>query len=428
MNKKIYLLFGIFFIIVSVFLISNTIKIFQTEKDSKILGNIKENKFFLSKTIYFSDYYSDGVCDPATHNVVDNFCDVDCLQTNGVCDPDCKSYDPDCPSKNNYLCEPERGENCENTKDCTCKDYQECRVECDIKGITESGCINKTLLYKNEEKCNYSCQCLSNNCIFGYCCEKGEYFNQEKGKCISFLGDGICNSTPPFFENCTFSPNDCNCNALDLGECCVNCNGKLENGCCPKNQVNCSGNCKEITKKQKEGEKCECDAECEQDLRCSKDNTSPSEMACCPKDKEWDSKTKTCIQKTCSYPCMPNCIPPKKWDWRNVDGKNYLTPVKNQAYCGSCWAFATVGALEGTYNIENNCPGCNTDLSEQQLVSCTGGDCNGYWPNLALKDIKSLGIGGVVEESCMNYQSGSCGTRPCSSSCSCNNRCAKPCT
>ncbi|MEM2121942.1 MAG: C1 family peptidase, partial [Candidatus Woesearchaeota archaeon] len=42
--------------------------------------------------------------------------------------------------------------------------------------------------------------------------------------------------------------------------------------------------------------------------------------------------------------------------------------------------------------------------------------------------IKSLGIGGVVEESCMNYQSGYCGTRPCSSSCSCNNRCAKPCT
>jgi C1A family cysteine protease len=40
---------------------------------------------------------------------------------------------------------------------------------------------------------------------------------------------------------------------------------------------------------------------------------------------------------------------PQHWDWRDVNG---TTPVKNQAKCGSCWTFSTVGTLEAHYQIK----------------------------------------------------------------------------
>jgi C1A family cysteine protease len=49
------------------------------------------------------------------------------------------------------------------------------------------------------------------------------------------------------------------------------------------------------------------------------------------------------------------------------DGK--VGPVKDQGYCGSCWAFAATTQLEGAIAIANN----QTPVrqSEQQLVDCT---------------------------------------------------------
>lgn len=66
---------------------------------------------------------------------------------------------------------------------------------------------------------------------------------------------------------------------------------------------------------------------------------------------------------------------PSRWDWRELGG---VTAVKNQANCGSCWAFGTVGAVESTIKLTE---GDSVDISEQWLLSCnkSGYSCDGGW-------------------------------------------------
>jgi len=103
---------------------------------------------------------------------------------------------------------------------------------------------------------------------------------------------------------------------------------------------------------------------------------------------------------------------PEKFDWRYNDG-NWMTPVKDQANCGSCWDFGAVGQVEAWWKIFNNRPDTLLDLSEQFILSCSGaGTCNGGNPILALQFIKDFGI---PKESCFRYRAQDL---PCDQACS----------
>ncbi|MCK5040537.1 MAG: right-handed parallel beta-helix repeat-containing protein [Candidatus Aenigmarchaeota archaeon] len=103
------------------------------------------------------------------------------------------------------------------------------------------------------------------------------------------------------------------------------------------------------------------------------------------------------------------------YDWRTHNNEDWMSPVKDQASCGSCWAFSANGAVEAKYNINQDNSLLNPDLAEQYLVSsCCNycGDCGGGNEILALDYIKEDGIS---DESCFPYTA---------SNSNCNGRCS----
>jgi len=101
---------------------------------------------------------------------------------------------------------------------------------------------------------------------------------------------------------------------------------------------------------------------------------------------------------------------PATYDWRNVGGKNFVTPVRDQQTCGSCWVFGPVAALEAKSLITFNWPGRDLNLSEQIVLSCSGGgDCAaGGYASITSDYLKNTG---TTVETCYPYTStdGACG-------------------
>jgi len=114
-------------------------------------------------------------------------------------------------------------------------------------------------------------------------------------------------------------------------------------------------------------------------------------------------------------PPMAGGAMPDAFDWRQVNGINYCTPVRNQSGCGSCWAFAVMGSMESGIK---RAFGTDVNLSEQWLVSCCGlGGCSGEWPGNAAEmllangaQVDDCGDSGAVLESDFPYMAsdGSC--------------------
>ena len=79
---------------------------------------------------------------------------------------------------------------------------------------------------------------------------------------------------------------------------------------------------------------------------------------------------------------------PDAYDWRDY---GRVSPVKDQASCGSCWAFSTIANLEGLYYAKK---GVMKTFSEQMLVDCDTSDsgCNGGLMQYAFTWLKKNGI------------------------------------
>eukprot|EP00727_Mastigamoeba_balamuthi_P006684 m51a1_g2636 putative cysteine peptidase precursor (312) ;mRNA; r:583622-584557 len=87
----------------------------------------------------------------------------------------------------------------------------------------------------------------------------------------------------------------------------------------------------------------------------------------------------------------------------SLDMKSWLPAVKDQAQCGSCWAFSAIANAEGAWYLKNHEV---VALSEQQLVSCdkTDSGCNG---GLMSNADKYIVANGLASEKAYPYVSGS---------------------
>ena len=90
---------------------------------------------------------------------------------------------------------------------------------------------------------------------------------------------------------------------------------------------------------------------------------------------------------------------PSSLDWRDKDGKNFISQIRDQGSHGTCAAFSTIACLESLLKIQADDPDLYVDLSERFLFSYGGGDDTlGWWASHAADFLMTVGV--ISESAC----------------------------
>ncbi|KAL7637925.1 UNVERIFIED_CONTAM: hypothetical protein RMT77_011538 [Armadillidium vulgare] len=94
---------------------------------------------------------------------------------------------------------------------------------------------------------------------------------------------------------------------------------------------------------------------------------------------------------------------PENFDWRDVEGVNYVSPVRDQANCGSCYVFASMASLEARVRVATRNERQDV-FSTQDVLDCSvlsQGCAGGFNYLIAGRYAQDQG---VIAEECTPYR------------------------
>lgn len=117
--------------------------------------------------------------------------------------------------------------------------------------------------------------------------------------------------------------------------------------------------------------------------------------------RAWETR----VESTLPYQFLSKDDLPSTWDWRDVDGTNYVTKNLNQhipQYCGSCWAHGAMSALADRIKIERDAQWPDVNLAIQDILNC-GSEAGSCMGGTALGAYRYVAENGIPDDTCQSY-------------------------